>query len=222
MNRNRILVSLIKIIVSILHIPLIFSLNNTETSRTRLAIAISTLHLIVAICLFLCPTLLNLWRCGKQYWLYKNGRGVGIEVPDYRRKGEFIELPMDAAHNQSSGSSLRSFGSWSPFPFPFGPFGGSGSRDSGYGRGDVSLNGSLGQGSGPGVPDDRGSLTYSDVFSFSQTNRIQLSRSSSSSGASSMANSAAGLHSEVSSSRDIQLTDQRVLPGVSVLDYERS
>ncbi|GME79959.1 unnamed protein product [Ambrosiozyma monospora] len=31
-----------------------------------------------------------------------------------------------------------------------------------------------------------------------------------------MANSAAGLHSEVSSSRDIQLTDQRVLPGVSV------
>ncbi|VEU24202.1 DEKNAAC105431 [Brettanomyces naardenensis] len=95
MNRNRIACSATHILVSLLHIPFLYRLDASEELRTRFVWAISIIHLIAIVFLFVIPTVHNIYLCCKLYLKYRKGH-KGTDIPDYRDNGDFIELPFSS------------------------------------------------------------------------------------------------------------------------------
>lgn len=93
MNRVKIACSTASLVICFLHIPFIFSLNRSECVRTRFVWAISIIHLVVIICLFVFPTLHNIYLCYRLYRKYRLG-DKGTDIPDYRERGDLIEIPF--------------------------------------------------------------------------------------------------------------------------------
>lgn len=93
MNRVKIACSTASLVICFLHIPFIFSLNRSECVRTRFVWAISIIHLVVIICLFVFPTLHNIYLCYRLYCKYRLG-DKGTDIPDYRERGDLIEVPF--------------------------------------------------------------------------------------------------------------------------------
>ncbi|QPG75155.1 hypothetical protein FOA43_002500 [Brettanomyces nanus] len=95
MNRNKMACSAASIIVSLLHVPFVYHLDASDSIRTRFIWAISIIHLLVIVTLFLLPTMQNIYLCFKWYYKYRKG-DKGTDIPDYRDDGDFIELPFSS------------------------------------------------------------------------------------------------------------------------------